>query len=317
MNVQIKRRTGNYWLQWTKKRNPASNPQIFNSKNLYIFPSKFGWIYGFVVITLFTGAINYQISTIFLMTFLLAIAGLVSAWEAHENIKDISIQLISIEDTQAEQAAQATLLIHPSSKLRFGLTLQIAKQTKYRIEKIPLEGLQFILPIETSARGYFALPSIVIASLFPFGIFNVWGYIHFNKHYYVYPKPISPNFWPPCLSIQNDTKQDRDGDDEFYEIKPVENPWIQPNLIAWKIAAKGQGWYIKKMSHNEGEYYFFSLNDLPMADIEIKLQQLSYWLQEAQKNGYIYSLNLGQETTEFSTGTQHLHHCLRLLAIYK
>jgi hypothetical protein len=317
VTTQFKKRARNYWNQWIKKRNPASNPQIFDSKNLYILPSGFGWAYGLVLLTLFSGAINYQISTIFLMTFLLAIIGLVSAWEAHANMKGLSIKLISIEDAQQGKPAQISLLINSNNKIRFGLEFQVAKQSKHRLEKTTVEGLQFIVPIETSMRGCFSLPPIVISSLFPFGIFRVWGYAHFEKHYYVYPEPISPDFWPLRITNQNNKKKNIAGDDELYELKQVENPWIQPNLIAWKIAAKGQGWYQKTMSTNEGDYWRFSLNDLPTTDLEKKLQHLSYWLQTAELKGFFYSIELEKTYTKCSQGTQHLQRCLRLLAVYQ
>ena len=317
MTTQIKKRAKNYWYQWIKKRNPASNPQIFNSNNLYILPSRFGWAYGLVLLTLFSGAINYQISTVFLMTFLLAVIGLVSAWEAHANLKELSVKLISIKDAQQGKPALVTLLLHSNNKIRFGLEFQVGKQATTRLEKIPLEGLQFIVPIETSLRGSFLLPPIIISSLFPFGIFRVWGYAHFDKHYYVYPEPISPNFWPPSSANQNKKKKDIPGDEELYDLKQVENPWVQPNLIAWKIAAKGQGWYLKTMSNNEGNYWLFSLNDLPAVDVELKLQYLSYWLQIAEENGYIYSLELTKVPSQFSQGEEHLQYCLRQLALYQ
>lgn len=50
------------------------------------------------------------------------------------------------------------------------------------------------------------------------------------------------------LYHQNKRKTDSHGDNEYYDLKQVDNPWIQPNLIAWKIAAKGQGWYLKTMT---------------------------------------------------------------------
>lgn len=195
--IQIRKHSRHYWEQWIKKRNPAGNPQHLGARNIYILPSGFGWIYGLMVLTLFSGAINYQISTVFLMTFLLAVVGLVSAWEAQANIKGLTIKLISIEDAPLGKPAQITFLIHSNSKIRFGLDLQPEKQAKTRLEKIPVEGLHFILPIETTQRGCFAVPPITISSLFPFGIFRVWSYVFFDEQYYVYPQPLSPGFSPP------------------------------------------------------------------------------------------------------------------------
>lgn len=316
MIAQLKRSTQTYWEQWFKKRAKITNPQILASNNVYILPSGFGWIYGLLLLTLFTGAINYQISTAFLMTFLLGVVGLVSAWEAHANLKDLSIQFIAIEDARQGAPAQLTLLIQTQNKTRFGLEFQLAKQPKVRLEKIPPEGIQLILPIETTQRGYFALPRIVISSLFPFGIFRVWSYAYFDQHYFVYPQPVDPGFWPQPAAHENLKKRNSAGDEEIYDLKQVETPWSQPSLIAWKIAAKGQGWFLKNRDSTEGEYWLFKLTDLHSDSIERRLQHLSYWLHEAEEQRHVYGLELNHSPTAFSRGSDHLQHCLRQLARY-
>jgi uncharacterized protein (DUF58 family) len=305
------------WVEWVKKRNRLGNPQTLNSRNLYILPSGFGWAYALVVFILFLGAINYQINTIFLMTFLLAIIGMVSAWEAHENLKYLSFQLIAIEDAQQGTPAKVNLLIQANNKIRFGMDFQIASQPKTRLEKIPAEGLQFIMPIETDTRGYFLLPPIVISSLYPFGIFKVWSYAYFEEHYYVYPQAVNPGFWPDACLDQDVKKKYASGDEEFYDLKQVENPWTQPNLISWKIAAKGQGWYLKTMDSNEVDYWLFKLTELSSKDLESRLKNLSYWLQTAEANGLIYALELKASHTRFARGKEHLQYCLRQLALYQ
>jgi uncharacterized protein (DUF58 family) len=314
--TQVGIRFKNYWVKWVKKRNRLGNPQTLHSRNLYILPSGFGWAYGLVVVTLLFGSINYQISTMFLMTFILAIIGLISAWEAHANLKNLAFQFIAVEDAQQGTPAKITLLIQATNKIRFGVDFQIASQPKIRLEKIPLEGLQFIVPIETATRGFFPLPAVIISGLFPFGIFKVWSYAYFEEHYYyVYPQAKDPGFWPePCLD-KNLQKKYALGDEEFYDLKQVENPWTEPNRIAWKIAAKGQGWYLKTMDSSEVDYWLFKLNDLPSKDFELNLQNLSYWVQAAELNGMIYGLELRGSQTPFARGKEHLQHCLRQLAL--
>lgn len=313
---QIKKKGYSYWTQWIKKRMRFGNPQILNSKNVYIIPSGFGWAFGVLVLSLLTGAINYQISMIFLLTFLLAVVGLVSAWEAYVNIKDLTIKFVSVDDAQQGKPAQLTLLIEMAQKNRFALEFQTGNQSKIRFEKIPSQGLEILLPIETSTRGYFSVPRIIISSQFPFGIFKVWSYICFDEHYYVYPQPIDPGFWPTPIAQENTSDQFSPGQDELYDLKQVENPWLEPNRIAWKIAAKGQGWYLKTMNSSQGEYWLFRLNDLPIGDLETKLQHMSYWLHTAQANGYLYSMEQKNTSPPFGQGEEHLKELLRQLALY-
>jgi uncharacterized protein (DUF58 family) len=312
----ITKKIKKYWERWAKKRNRLGNPQTLNSHNLYILPSGFGWAYGVVIFSIFVAAINSQINTIFLMTFLLAVIGLISILEAHANLKNLSFKFIVIKDSHQGTPAKITLSIVPNNKIRFGVEFQIASQPKIRLKKIPTKGLEFIVPIETPTRGHFPLPRITISSLFPFGIFRVWSYLYFEEYYYVYPQPVAPGFWPEPYRVQNIKQKHVSGDEEFYDLKQVENPWLEPKLIHWKIAAKGQGWYLKTMHSNEVEYWLFKLNDLPAKDVESRLQNLSYWLQTAESNGLVYGLELKGEKIDFARGNEHLQHCLRQLALY-
>ncbi|MGQ3887683.1 hypothetical protein ACQUW5_01470 [Legionella sp. CNM-1927-20] len=302
--------------KWFKARNQKGNPQEFGSKNIYIVPSAFGWAYAFVLITLFTAAINYQISLIFLMVFLLSLIGMGSAWEAHANLKGLALKLLAIDDTEEESLARIHLSIQPNKKMRYCLSLQCRQQEPIAIEEAQLDAFKFILPLKTRQRGCFKLPSIKITSFYPLGLFKVWSYAYFDEQFYVYPKPVFPGFWPTPVSVLDKNQVALAGDNEVYDLRQVENPWAQPNLIAWKIVAKEQGWYIKTMDSTKGDYWLFQLQDLPAMDLEGKLRYLSYWLQAAEANNDLYSLKLGMLTTKFSHGKLHLQQCLRQLATY-
>ena len=313
---KIKSAGSHYWQNWAKKRKSPGNPQTLDAKNIYILPSGFGWIYGLLVLSVLTGAINYQISTIFLMTFLLAVIGLASAWETHANIKELSIKFIAIEDAEQGIPAQLKLSIQPQEKIRFAVEFEIQKQTKIRVEQISAQGIELLIPIETTHRGCFSLPRITVTSQFPFGIFRVWAYLYFDELYYVYPKALDPGFLPLPISKEQNTNQIISGQEELYDLKQVGNPWEQPNRIAWKIAAKGQGWYIKTMNANRGEYWLFKFNDLTGDNLEIRLQNMSYWLQSAEAHSSIYGMELGSIPPIFGRGEEHLQQLLRLLAKY-
>ena len=96
----------NYWDRWVKKRNRLGSPQTLDSRNLYILPSGFGWVYALVVLTIFIGAINSQLNPLFLMTFILTIIGLISILEAHANLKNLSFKVIGMTDSYQGSAGQ-------------------------------------------------------------------------------------------------------------------------------------------------------------------------------------------------------------------
>ncbi len=305
-----------YWSRWVKRRALAVSPHRFDSGNLYIIPSSFGWAFFVMVVTLFLCAINYQVSSVFLLTFLLMVAGMLSAWEAHFNLKGLSIHCMSIEDAYQNEAVKVVLWATLEERSSYALECFFSNQEHFIFGKVALGGQQLTLWLPGKNRGCFKLPRITFRSYFPLGLFRVWGYVYLDENYYVYPKSISPGFWPEASIETGNKAAKKSGNEEIYELKPVINPWGQPGRIAWKIAARGQGWYVKTMVNPEGSCWLFRVEDLPPNDVEQNLQHLCYWLQTAEQRGYAYGLELKGVRTDLSQGPAHLTFCLRQLAIY-
>ncbi|GGI81624.1 hypothetical protein [Legionella impletisoli] len=303
---------------WVQKRHPLSNPQHLYSNRIYILPSAFGWLYGIVILTITTGAINYQLNTAYFFVFLLAILGLLSMWQTHQNLKNLSIQCMMIDDVEEGHPAKIRLFINPKHQLRYGLIFSTNQGEVVTVEKIPKEGSKAILPLETHARGQFKIPPIKIYSYYPLGIFKVWSYLYYDVNYYVYPAAKHPGFWPVSISEESllDNPIQHPGDEELYELQSVESPWVQASRIAWKISARTNEWYLKKMTNPAGEYWLFRLEDLQETDLETSLEYLSYWIQTAEQLKQPYALELNGKASLFGFGEEHKRSCLRKLAVY-
>ncbi len=314
--LSLKTTINHYWSRWVQQRALAVNPQRFDSGNLYIFPSLFGFAYAVVLLTLFLCAINYQVSSVFFLTFLLAVVGMMSAWEAHFNLKGLSVHCLAIEDAYQYDAVKVVLSLTLESRSCYALEFHFVDEGTLTLEKLNPQGSQVSLTLPAKERGYFQLPRLTFYSYFPLGLFRVWGYIYFDASYYVYPASLSPGFWPKSGLTAGNTSSKISGNEEIYELKQVINPWAQPSRIAWKIAARGQGWYLKTMVSLEGNYWLFRIQDLSSPNLELNLQHLCYWLQIAEQRSYFYGLELKGMSTRLSQGPHHLTLCLRQLATY-
>ncbi len=304
------------WNDFTFNRAKKGKLGELTAHNLYILPTSFGVIYAIVVCTLFLCAINYQISLIFFMTFFMVIAAMVSAYKAQDNLKGLQIHCLNVSDAIAGKAIQIQLILVSEQETRYDVICQFYNQNTRTNNQIPSGKTYMTLSLSTDKRGVFLLPKLKIASYYPFGLFYAWGYIYFASSYYVYPKPVSPGFWPRFESKQSHANLFLTGDDELYELKKTTEPWRQANQVAWKITARGQGWYVKTLNTPEGLFVHLNINDLPKVDIEHSLENLSFWLHQAEENGYFYSLQLNEIKTPTSKGSAHLTQCLRQLASY-
>ena len=304
--------------RWARSRSQSGSLQQLGKRNLYILPSGFGWAYAFIVLSIGTGAINYQLNPAFLFVFILMFIGLVDMWETHHNLKGLSIRCLDIEDTQQGQPAKVTLLVSCENAARFTLYFCFEQGEPVKLEHLTADGGEVVIPLQATKRGRFKLPMIKIFSYFPLGLFRAWGYTFFDVEYYIYPQPVSPGFWPETSSGQNKQQNaaDQPGDDELYELKSVTSPWAQASHIAWKISARGQGWFLKTMTSPAGENWLFRIEDLSGKDVELNLQQLSYWIQTAEESGHLYGLDINGTLIEVNRGPDHMRDCLRQLAIY-
>ncbi|WP_133129331.1 hypothetical protein [Legionella yabuuchiae] len=318
MNLPLKQWILEKIHRWVRKRHPIANPQDLHSNRIYILPSAFGWLYGIVILTMATGAINYQLNAAYFFVFLLVIIGLLSMWQTHQNLKSLSIQCLMIDDVEEGKPAKIMLFINPHQQPRFGLTFSHTQGEVVTIEKTPKEGRKAVIPLATYSRGVFKIPPIKIYSYYPLGIFKVWSYLYYDMSYYVYPAAKHPGFWPVSMNEESllDNPIQHPGDDNLYELQLVESPWVQASRIAWKISARSKEWYLKKMTNPAGEYWLFSLEDLHETDLETNLQYLSYWIQTAEQLKQPYALELHGKRSDFAFGEEHKQACLRTLAVY-
>ena len=164
--------------RWAKARNKSGNPQHLTPRNVYILPSAFGWAYGIVLLSIITGAVNYQLNPAFIFTFVLMIIALLSMWETHRNLKGLSILLLAIEDTQQNHSVKVHLMLSCDKPIRFGLNFCLEGGEPVRVEQLS-QGTQMTLPLATAQRGMFKLPALKIHSYFPFGLFCTWSYAIF------------------------------------------------------------------------------------------------------------------------------------------
>ena len=83
-----------YFDNWFETHNPPSGDSILlHNRRLYILPTGFGYLFGFMLFFLFLAAINYQNSMAFVLTFMLTSLAIISLWQTHKNLLGITVKL--------------------------------------------------------------------------------------------------------------------------------------------------------------------------------------------------------------------------------
>jgi len=189
------------WRQWWLARLPTSDDHVLTQRNVYILPTRAGWMLALTLLLLLLASINYQLNLGYLLTFLLAGSSVVGMHMAHANLRGLHLQWRTGSATFAGQATDVLLTLHnPSRRTRYGIALRWGDdkpdQAVWADAPARASG-QATLRWTPQQRGRIGLPAIVLETRFPMGSFRVWTWWRPASPWLVYPAPeAAPPPWP-------------------------------------------------------------------------------------------------------------------------
>ena len=84
---------GQRFSHWLDRRIPPSRKITLNQRNVFIFPTQTGFVFGGLLILLTLGAINYQASLVYGVAFLLGSMFLMTILHTFRNLSGLSLEL--------------------------------------------------------------------------------------------------------------------------------------------------------------------------------------------------------------------------------
>jgi len=327
--MQLSLRT--YLSNWLfRPKGPEPGPIILTQRRVFILPTRYGIIFGFLLLLMLIGSINYNLSLGYVLTFLLGSMGIISILHTFRNIAGLSIRPGKSNPVFSGQNACFTICLENFSKInRHSIALQITNNLALLPEyyDVPAKEITFakiILP--TPKRGLLAPGKLTLFTTFPLGIFRAWSYIELDMHCIVYPKPRSTDTPPPTPLLQS-TKNGIEygieygiGTEDFVGLRPY-HTGDSPRDIAWKVLAREQGLQVKKFSGHAQTELWLDWKDPLITKYEMKtelmLSQLTRWVLDAEIRGLNYGLRLPEKTIMPAGGNLHQQKCLETLALFK
>lgn len=290
-----------------------------NRRQLYILPTRIGWFFSLILFALFATAIKYNNQLAFMMTFFLASLGQVSSLYTHRNLLGVHINSKPASPTFAGKQAMFPVLISNNKQTpRHNLWLMCDEfKQDFNLDAQQTANLQ--IELNANKRGYMECPAVTLTSQYPIGILFSWSRAFKSKqNCLVYPQPKS--FYP--LPMDNAAGATDDavrsytiGHEDFNGLRPYQ-AGDSLRHIHWPSMAKLQKPITKQYASSGGSAVLLDWNQLPDSlDKEEKLSQLCQWVLDAEEQQLRYALKLPTIDTEFESGTQHMHHCLRELAL--
>lgn len=310
----IKRRLN----RWLKRRIPAASQHKLSNRNIFIMPTRFGYLYLFFVVLLFLLATNYQNNVIMLLSYLMASLFITTMMHSFYNLSGIVLSSDKKIKGYAKQNISFPIKISARNK-RVDLNFCFDDQQVTHLSK-SVTGEQTIYVSDFyDNRGVYHPGRLKVWSEYSLGLFITWTRIDFDHECTVYPEAIrlnnSLNSFTGSSKASSLLQNSKPGTDDFFELKThiLGEP---SSRIAWKQFARGQGLLTKHYQKEEGSIRWLKLTDMPNHGVEKQLQYLCFMVNEYNYAGQIFGLDLGHGEISPAQGEHHFKQCLMALAIY-
>jgi uncharacterized protein (DUF58 family) len=302
---------------WAFRRTVESGTVQLNQRRIYILPTRQFFAFGFVLLLMLLGDINYNLSLGYMLTFLLATGGGLTMLYAFRNMARLEIHAGYVEPVYAgEQARFVFHFNNPGALERHALHLHDddGHETVFDLPAASSTAIELALP--ATRRGWLDSGRLTLHTRFPLGLFHAWTYLHFDVRALIYPRPAAPQPLPVAAAPDGSGKRTVRGDEDFAGLRNYVAGDAMPR-IAWKALAREQGLQVKQFSAQLGQQLWLDWAQLPDIAPERKLELLTRWVLDADAQGLHYGLRLPDGETLPQHGTAHRAECLRRLALFE
>lgn len=308
------------FFSWLDRRNPRKNQHLLKLNNLYIFPTKRGFLFLFLVTVIWLLGTNYQNNLILSLTFLLLSIFIVSILHTYANLAGLEIQLSGAANAYAGEEVDFYFRIKNKTKQDSDSIFLQWQSSTIDSKSIAVEKSQdqtVHVSLSAPKRGVLTPKRLLVETEYPLGLLRCWTWLNFDAHAFVYPKPVEYPLW-------NDTAEgeDVDGDhpvkggDDFNALSDY-RPGDPLKHVAWKLYARDRGLYTKEFSQNVSREKWLDFSKVNAPDSEAKLSGLCYWALQLFQQDENYGLLLPGEKIAPDKGENHKARVLELLARFE
>ena len=295
-----------------------TGPIKLTQKRIYILPTRNGVILSVVLFAMLMGAINYNNSLTYILTFLLISVAFVSMLHTWRNLYGLHVDIGQCIPVHVGSLIEVPVSIsNKGSQTRLALNIAWPEKEPVQFDLKPNE-LQWVkLTLPADHRGYQTLGKFTIYSQFPLGLFHAWSRLQFEQDFLVYAFPAKNGQLPNKNRLQDgNTFSSLSGSDDFVGLRNYNNG-DSLRHINWKALAKEQGLLTKQFSGKQSDELVLSWDQTGTTDTEQCISQLTRWVIEAEQAGLRYGLHLPDQHLPTKQSHSHRHQCLSALALYR
>ena len=303
--------------RWWQARLPRADQLTLTQRNVYILPTRAGWMLASTLGVLLIGSINYQLNLGYLLTFLLAGCAAAGMVVGHGTLRGLGLHLLPPQPLFAGALALLEVkLVNARRRPRHAIGLALHGSAHWAWADVPAQGEATVqLSFQPPRRGLHPVPLLTAETRFPLGTFRVWALWRPAAQVLVYPAPES---LPPALPVG----EPRSGaglaggasaSGEFDGVRAY-RPGDARKLIVWKKFARAGELVSRDTWQTQRRELWLDFARAGPLDTEARLSRLAAWVLQADAQGLDYGLRLpGIEIAPAGGAAQRLR-CLEALA---
>ena len=314
--------------RWWQARLPIRDTTVLTQRNVYILPTRPGFMLGATLLVLLIASINYQLNLGYLLTFLLAGSALIGMHLCHATLRGLALHLLPPDANflGASTTLEVTL-VSERKTVRHGIGLCVLGSAHWVWTDVPAQGSATVhVAFQPGRRGLHRVPALTAETRFPLGTFRVWTVWRPASSVLVYPapEPMAPSLpaGEPRSGSAHQARQLSSGEYDGVRAYRRGDPL---KLVVWKKAAKADELVSRDAQQAQRFELWLDLaqtgvaqaNAGPGPHLERALSRLCAWVLAADKQSVDYGLRLGAQEIRPGSGEAHRRHCLEALALYR
>lgn len=297
---------------------PEAAPIVLTQRRVYVLPTRAGLAYAASLGLMLVGAINYNLSLGYALTFLLAGLGLVALLHTFRNLVQLEISPGRVESVFAGDMAHFGLrLLNRRHIGRYAIGLHLEGGDTISTDLAADATTSVCLPLPTRRRGWLRPGRVTLETRYPLCLVRAWSYVEPDMRCLVYPRPETAA--PPLpLSARGESggAHSGKGTEDFSGLR-THQPADSPRHVAWKAVAREQPLLTKQFAGASDAQVWLDWGELPPdLGIEARLSRLTRWLIDANAQGLAYGLSLPGKTVPLGQGARQFQDCLEALALH-
>ena len=297
-------------------------------RNLYLLPTRPGWMLLGTLALLLLGSINFQLNLGYALTFLVAGSAAAAVWAAHTNLRGLTLGLHGQAELWAGRAGTLTVRLDPGPRTRLALELRVADAEADPTALLDVPAGQPTLaavPWTPPRRGRCPAPLLEVATRYPLGVCRVWSLWRPQAELLIYPTP-EPDAPPPPRWRRDDADPGRGHAPQRETGMPDDvRAWRHgdaPRRVLWKKAARlpeddpTQWWVRSAAAQAAPPQLWLDERDCGLTDPEAVRARLCAWVLAAHAHGLRYGLRVGGVEVAPDHGAAQRRRCLETLACH-